>query len=151
VDLGHGFVEPCGRRGDEGDLERPGGHHHLASANDLVGGVDVEPVRDALQGSDASIRPDGQVGGGRVGLHVVGDLVSSRIGVGRGGERHAGQAAVLRRGEQPQRVPPVAPGVPKCRARVEHQEAHVLLAQVPGHGQPGLAAPDDDHVERCIV
>jgi hypothetical protein len=100
VDLGHRGVQRGGRRWDERDLERAGGHHHLPGPVGGIGGADLEVVADAPQVCDPGVEPDGQVEGGRVGLQVAGHRVLGRVGVGRGREGHAGQGVVLGRGEQ---------------------------------------------------
>ena len=89
-----------------------------------------------------------QVEGGGVVAQVVGDRLLARIGAGRRRERQAGQGVVLGRGEQPQRLPPRAPGVPELPGRLQDQEPQPLPAQVPGGGQTGLPAADDDDVVR---
>ena len=60
----------------------------------------------------------------------------------------AGQGVVLGRAEQPQRPPPGAPRVPELAGRLQHHEPDPVPAQVPGGGEAGLPAPDDDDVVR---
>jgi hypothetical protein len=52
-----------------------------------------------------------------------------------------------RRGEQPERVPAVPPGVADPVAGVEDHEVAVMLCQEVAHGEAGLPAADHDGVE----
>ncbi len=85
--------------------------------------------------------------GGGVGLQVAGDRVLGRVGVGRGGKRHAGQGVVLGGGEQGQGVPAGPPDVPDLGASVQHRKPQALPGQVPAHGQAGLASAGHDDVQ----
>ena len=117
----------------------------------VVRGADLEAFPVLAEFGDLGVEPDGQVVGGCVGLQVVGDRVLGGVGVGRGGERHAGQGVVLGRGEQRQRIPAVAPRVAHLGACLQDDEPQPLLGQVPGHGQTGLAAPDHHRVQPPVV
>src|SRR5947208_15848782 len=75
----------------------------------------------------------------------------SRVSVRRAGERLAGEGSVLGGGEQGERIPARAPGVPGFRARLQHHEPQVQTGQVPGHGQAGLTAADYDHVQELVA
>ena len=60
-----------------------------------------------------------------------------------------GRPSKLRRREQPQRVPALAPGVADPLVRVEDHERPALLREVVAGGEPRLAAADDHRLERC--
>jgi hypothetical protein len=146
VELGHRAVQLAGHRGDEGDLERSGGHHHLAGPVAGFAGADLEAFPDLPELGDLGVEPDRQVEGSCVGLQVVGHRVLGRVGVGRSRERHARQGVILGRREQLQRVPPGPPDLPQLRGGLQDHEPPALLGKVPGHRQPGLAAPDHHHI-----
>ena len=59
------------------------------------------------------------------------------------------QRAVAGRGEQPQRVPALAPGVADPLVGVQDQERPSPPGQVAADRQAGLAATDDHGLERC--
>src|SRR5262249_26273504 len=54
-------------------------------------------------------------------------------------------------GEQFQGVPARPPAVPDFGRRVQDDESQVLPGQMPGHGQPGLAAADHDHIQELVA
>ena len=59
-------------------------------------------------------------------------------------ELHAGQVRPVRGGEQPQRVPPVAPGLADAVVGVKDDEVTAPGFEVMACGQAGLAAADHD-------
>ena len=96
---------------------------------------------------DTDAEPQRQREMARVGLEVVGDLVLGRKVVGRRGEAQAIEAAELRRREQPERIPALAPDVADPRGRIEDHERHAAPLQVIPDGQASLAGADDDGVD----
>ena len=66
--------------------------------------------------------------------------------VGVAGERLAREAVVAGGGEQPQRVPALAPRGRGRVGGVEDREVAALLGEVVADGEAGLAAADDDDV-----
>ena len=102
---------------DHRHLERPRGHDHLPRRQPAVRGVHHVGAVDPLEALDRVVEQDRQREPRGVRREVVGDLVLGRVGVGRGRERPAREAVVLRGGEQPQRVPAPAPGWRRPRGR----------------------------------
>src|SRR3990172_6726620 len=84
-------------------------------------------------------------------LEVVGDLVLGDESVAFRRERHAGQPVVARRGEQQQRVPPLAPCVADAFVGVEDHEVDAALGELVPDRQSRLAASDDDGVEVLVA
>ena len=138
----------AGEGRDDGCLERAGRDDDLPGRDGATGGVGVERVAGLGEPGDAGVEADGQLERGGVAAQVARDLVLGRVRAGGGGERHAWQGVVLGGGEQPQRVPAVAPHVPDVRSGVQEQErSDALLAQVPADGEAGLSRTDDEHVD----
>jgi hypothetical protein len=54
------------------------------------------------------------------------------------------------RGEQLERVPAVTPCVAQFRFSLQHDKPQALAFEVPGDRQTGLAAADDDRIEKSI-
>ena len=83
----------------------------------------------------------------RVRFQVVRHFILGGKVVARRGERHAVEAAELRRREEPQRVPALAPGIADARVGFQNEEARAGAREVIAGGQSRLAAADHDHVE----
>jgi hypothetical protein len=106
---------PCGHRHDNVvriEFLVPCSYHESPS-------VSREPVHfDPM--SDREIKMMG------VSLEVVGHLIFGWEGMARSREGEAGQAIEATWGEQPQRVPPVAPRVPDSLVGIHDQELKSL-------------------------
>src|SRR5205823_10934485 len=87
-----------------------------------------------------------QLEGGCIRLEIGGDLISRRVAVLLGRKVHAWEAAVLRRGEQREGVPPGPPHVADLRGGIQDDESKAPLLQVIADGQASLAPADDHHV-----
>ena len=147
VELDDAGVELGGEGGHPGALVVGHRHHHVAGLPAPVAGRHLQPAVPPRQPVHPDPGLDGQPEPVRVVLQVVGHLVLGRERPGRTRERHPGQPAVAGRGEQPHRVPAVAPGVPDPLVGVEDQEGPAPPGQVVADREPGLAASDDHRLD----
>jgi hypothetical protein len=151
VQLDRARVEVGREVGDARALEGAGGDHDVAGLDGPGRGVgDEVPVDrgealDARAGADLDARLLG------VGLEVVGHLVLGREAVARVGEREAREAVVGRRGEDPQRVPALAPGVADALVGVDDDGGDAAVDEPVGHREAGLAAADDERADALAL
>ncbi len=131
----------CERRGAR-RLERSRGYDDLIGAAGAGVKRDGVAVAIAAQLEDTAAQLDGEVAG--VVGEVGDDLVARRMVVGVAGERLAREAVVAGRGEEPKRVPPLAPRGGGCVGGLKDGEAAALLGEVVPDGETGLPATDDD-------
>ena len=147
VELDDAGVELGGEGGHPGALVVGHRHHHVVGLPAPLAGRHHQPAVPPRQPVHPDPGLDRQPEPVRVGLQVVGHLVLGRERPGRTRERHPGQPAVAGRGEQPQRVPAVAPGVPDPLVGVEDHEGPAPPGQVVADREPGLAASDDHRLD----
>jgi hypothetical protein len=65
------------------------------------------------------------------------------------GEGQSRKARVLRRGEQPQRVPPCSPRLADPAPSLQNQHVDACLEEIVTDSESGLAGADDDHLKLC--
>ena len=97
-------------------------------------------------GADTAAQFDRQLEVARVVGEVGDDVVAARVAVRIPGERPAREAVVADRGEQPQRVPALAPRRRWHIGRFQDREVPALLGEQVADRQAGLPAADDDHL-----
>src|SRR5439155_14811962 len=91
-----------------------------------------------------------QMDGRGIRLEICGDVIPRRVGVLVPRKVHPGKPAVLRRGEQRERVPSGSPYVADVWPAVQDHESKTKLTEVVPEGQPGLASADDHDVNRSL-
>ena len=147
VELHHAGVQLPGERRDARALVAGHRHHHVLGLEPPLAGRHHEPLPSLREAVHLDARTHRQLEARRVGLQVVGHLVLGGEGVRRGGEGHPRQAVEAGRGEQAQRVPALAPGVPDARVGVQDHEGEAPPRQVVPDREARLAAPDDDRLD----
>ena len=126
----------------------PGGHHDVVARDRLGTEVRGETAsRLCLEPVDPGLQPNRQIHLEGIGFQVVRDVVlaGERPRVAR--KRQVWKPVVLRRREQPQRVPLAAPVVADPLVAVEDEELPPQSLEVVAGGEAGLACPNNQGLD----
>ncbi len=102
----------------------------MLSLKSLNTSADNITLTHAGETIDTRIGADGQPEALGIGREIIGHLVFGGVRACGSGEGHAVEAIELRRGEQTQRIPALAPGVAYARMRVENHKLHAQLGKM---------------------
>ena len=147
MELHNARKELLSESGDLRDLVGARRDDHVFRFETAVAGCNYEPIPLPEESVYLDTSSNGELESGGVGLEIIGHLVLGGERKGWRGESPALQSIVAGRGEQAQRIPALAPGVPDPFVGVEDHEGQVPLCQVVPGGETSLTTTDDDRIE----